>query len=281
MRCNTSCTPSSGLRIHCQTSPVATNDIAYGYRNTVRSAPSATTRWSMKIASSNPITMHATIKHAPYTTMFCNETIQRSFSNSRTYCVTPAKPPDGNVREKLSETRAVHSIVPRYANSTVSAIGSSATHAAHGRRRPSGFGPRWIVTLLMARSTSALQRTGECLLRIVDGFVLVPEVRDHVRQRALQVGRNQHFRVRQLTRLVLHDRDAFLRAKGDLCGRRGHHRREQLLRLDRVRVVGFREHEHVARHHVRRMRTEAREAAEVLARHLVRRRELALRPVAH
>ena len=29
-----------GLSIHCQTRPVATNDIAYGYRNTVRSTPS-------------------------------------------------------------------------------------------------------------------------------------------------------------------------------------------------------------------------------------------------
>jgi len=52
--------------------------------------------------------------------------------------VKPAKSLDGNVRELLSDTRAVHSIVPRYAKTTVSIIGINAIHAASGQRLRNG-----------------------------------------------------------------------------------------------------------------------------------------------
>jgi len=45
--------------------------------------------------------------------MFCSDSSQRSLLKSRAYCVKPAKSPEGNVRELLSDTRAVQTIVPR------------------------------------------------------------------------------------------------------------------------------------------------------------------------
>jgi hypothetical protein len=45
--------------------------------------------------------------------MCCSDTIQRSFWNNRTYCVTPAKWLDGKVRDSVSYTLTVHSMVPR------------------------------------------------------------------------------------------------------------------------------------------------------------------------
>ena len=88
--------PSSGLSIHCQTRPVATKDIAYGYRKTVRSTPSPRTRWSMKTASRKPITRQADDEqHAERAPCSAARAVQRSLSNRRAYCVRPTKSPDG------------------------------------------------------------------------------------------------------------------------------------------------------------------------------------------
>src|SRR5258708_25686564 len=66
--------------------------------------------------------------------MFCSDSNQRSLLKSRVYCVRPAKSPEGNVRELLRDTRAVQTIVPRYANTTVRTICSKASHPAIGQR---------------------------------------------------------------------------------------------------------------------------------------------------
>ena len=68
----------------------------------------------------------------------------------------PTKSFDGNVRELLSDTRAVHSIVPRYAKTTVTTIGISAIHAASDQRFLKGR-PRVFATgrLLAAISGKA------------------------------------------------------------------------------------------------------------------------------
>src|ERR1700744_1591818 len=93
----------------------------------------------MKIASSKPITMQATMKHAPQITLFCSDTSHRSLWKSRAYCANPTKSFDGNVCELLRDTRAVQTIVPRYANTTVRIIGSRASQTAIENRRFSGL----------------------------------------------------------------------------------------------------------------------------------------------
>ena len=106
------CRPSSGLSIHCQTRPVATKDIAYGYRKIVRSTPSARTRWSMNTASRKPMARQPAMNSTPNSAMFCSESTQRSLSNSRAYCFRPTKSEIGSVRELLTEIRIDHSTLP-------------------------------------------------------------------------------------------------------------------------------------------------------------------------
>jgi hypothetical protein len=49
----------------------------------------------------------------PYTATFCSDSSQRSLLNRRMYCDAPTKSLAGKVRELLTDTRAVHSMVPR------------------------------------------------------------------------------------------------------------------------------------------------------------------------
>jgi hypothetical protein len=104
--------PSSGFSIHCQIRPVATKDIAYGYKKTVRNTPSSRTRWSMNTASKKPITMQALMKSTPNSATLCSETIQRSVPNRRSYCISPTKSSRAKVLALLNDTRTDHSTVP-------------------------------------------------------------------------------------------------------------------------------------------------------------------------
>jgi hypothetical protein len=128
--------------------------------------------------------------------------------------------------------------------------------------------------------------------RVVSRLVGVPELRDDVLQRALQVRRDQHLgrfgswrdlsfmiatpsarRCRGFEVDVGADRDrALLALKATCVAGEVMTVASSCCDLICVGVGRLREHEHVARDQVRRLRTEAREAAELLAGRLVRRR---------
>ena len=105
--------PLPGVRIHCHTRPVATNDIAYGYKNTVRSTPSPVTFWSMNTASKKPMRRQARMNSTPYRARLCSDSSQRSFSNRRVYWLMPTKVSEGKLRELVSEVLNDHNTVPR------------------------------------------------------------------------------------------------------------------------------------------------------------------------
>ena len=48
----------------------------------------------------------------PNSAMFCSESVQRSLSNRRAYCLRPTKSEIGSVRELLTEMRIDHSTLP-------------------------------------------------------------------------------------------------------------------------------------------------------------------------